>query len=53
MLEKIYTAGGGANNEAWRAIRQQKLGVEIVAARQTEAAYGTAQLAMDGLSRFL
>jgi len=52
-LKKVYTAGGGAKNETWRAIRQQKLGVDVVAASQTEAAYGTALLAMRGLSRFL
>ena len=51
-LKKVYTAGGGAKNETWRTIRQQKLGVDVVAATQTEAAYGTALLAMHGLSRF-
>ena len=51
-LKKVYTAGGGAKNETWRAIRQQKLGVDVVAAAQTEAAYGTALLAMHGLSKF-
>lgn len=51
-LQKVYTAGGGAQNEAWQAIRQQKLGVEVVAAERTEAAYGTALLAMHGLSNF-
>lgn len=45
----IRSAGGGANNPAWCAIRQQLLGVPFVAAVQQEAAYGTALLARKGL----
>lgn len=48
-LKQVLTAGGGANNEAWIAIRQRHLRVSIMRAAQTEAAYGTALLAMQGL----
>ena len=51
-LKRVYTAGGGAKNNAWRTLRQKRLGVAVSAANQTEAAYGTAQLAMFGLNRF-
>ena len=49
-LERVLTAGGGAKNPAWRAIRQRHLGVSVTSATQTEAAYGTAQLALRGIS---
>ena len=51
-LKCIYTAGGGAKNETWQALRQNRSGVKVLPAVQTEAAYGTAQLAMSGLSNF-
>jgi sugar (pentulose or hexulose) kinase len=45
-LTHIYTAGGGAANPAWTVIRQRCLKVPIVSSINTEAAYGTALLAM-------
>ncbi|MFO5529033.1 MAG: FGGY-family carbohydrate kinase [Cuspidothrix sp.] len=45
-LTHIYTAGGGATNATWTAIRQRYLKVPIVSSINTEAAYGTALLAM-------
>ncbi|MEL7360412.1 MAG: carbohydrate kinase, partial [Cyanobacteria bacterium J06560_6] len=51
-LKKVYTAGGGAQNSTWQTIRQQQLGVAVAVADQTEAAYGTALLALRGLSQF-
>jgi D-ribulokinase len=45
---RIYTTGGGAKNSLWTAIRQKYLKAEIVLSIQTEAAYGTAILAMQG-----
>ncbi|GAP98664.1 FGGY-family carbohydrate kinase [Leptolyngbya sp. NIES-2104] len=48
-LKRVLTAGGGAKNQAWTAIRQRHLGVSVQSATQTEAAYGTALLAMRGL----
>ncbi|MCC5660806.1 FGGY-family carbohydrate kinase [Nostoc sp. XA010] len=47
-LSSVYTAGGGAANEAWGAIRARHLQVPVVASVYTEAAYGTALLAMGG-----
>jgi D-ribulokinase len=43
-LTRVYTAGGGAQNQAWQQIRARAIGVPIVAAMHTEAAYGTASL---------
>ena len=44
--------GGGAQNETWQRLRQQRIGKPVSAAQQTEAAFGTAQLARDGLAAF-
>ena len=51
-VQQVYTAGGGAQNQTWQAIRQKYLGVNVVEALQTEAAYGTAKLALTGLASF-
>lgn len=48
----VKTAGGGANNAAWTAIRERLLGVPVSASRHTEAAYGAALLARDGVAVF-
>ena len=45
-LTQVYTAGGGAKNACWQQIRQGYLLVPMVNADQTEAAYGTALLAI-------
>jgi len=45
---KIITTGGGAANRAWRTIREQRLGIPVVAAEHQEAAYGAALLARSG-----
>ena len=47
----IRSAGGGANNLAWRHISQHLLNVPFVQAIQQEAAYGTALLAKKGWER--
>lgn len=49
-LKQVFSAGGGAKNSAWATIRQRQLGVPVITAAQTEAAYGTAHLALSGLS---
>jgi D-ribulokinase len=49
-LKQVFSAGGGAKNSAWATIRQRQLGVPVITAAQTEAAYGTAHLALNGLS---
>lgn len=46
----VYTAGGGARNDAWRRIRERELGVPVIAARQQNAAFGVALLAARGES---
>jgi D-ribulokinase len=47
-LSCVYTAGGGAANDTWTAIRGRYLQVPLVRSGNTEAAYGTALLAMRG-----
>ncbi|MEL7067036.1 MAG: FGGY-family carbohydrate kinase [Cyanobacteria bacterium J06581_3] len=51
-IARVYTAGGGAKNAKWQLLRARYLGVEVSSAEHTEAAYGTAKLAMDGLSAY-
>lgn len=47
-LTQVYTAGGGAKNSVWTAIRSRYLRVPVLSPIQTEAAYGTALLAQRG-----
>ncbi|MEO1144849.1 MAG: FGGY-family carbohydrate kinase [Cyanobacteria bacterium J06638_22] len=47
-LRQVYTAGGGAKNATWIAMRSRCLGVPVYRSPQTEAAYGTARLAQNG-----
>ena len=47
---QVLTAGGGAKNSAWMAMRQRLLGVPVQAASQDAAAYGAALLAKSGSS---
>src|SRR5919199_2339937 len=44
-LTRVYTAGGGAKNPAWTAIRERHLQVPVLPSIHTAAAYGTALLA--------
>lgn len=46
QLTHVYTAGGGAANKTWTAIRKRHLKVRVKPSVNTEAAYGTALLAM-------
>lgn len=48
-VRQVLTAGGGADNAAWRSLRAARLGVPVAAARHTEAAYGAARLAAGAL----
>lgn len=41
---RIFTAGGGAQNPVWTALRRRILGREIVTARSSDAAFGMALL---------
>jgi len=47
-LRSVRSVGGGAKNPAWRAMRQGKLGVPLLAPLSEEAAAGTARLALEG-----
>ncbi len=47
-LQQVFTAGGGAQNECWRQIRQRQLKVSVYPSPQQQAAYGTALLAFRG-----
>lgn len=48
-LNQVFSAGGGARNATWTAIRQQHLSAPVTTAKTTEAAFGTAYLAQTGL----
>ncbi len=45
-LRSVRTVGGGAVNTAWRKIRWAMLGVPFLPARASDAAAGTARLAL-------
>jgi len=47
-LKRVLTVGGGASNAAWTRIRRRCLGVEVVPAEKSEAAFGAARLARNG-----
>lgn len=47
-VAKVLTAGGGAKNATWTALRQRLLGVPVQAADHDAAAYGAAKLAKSG-----
>jgi sugar (pentulose or hexulose) kinase len=51
LPRRIFTSGGGARNPAWRRIRERMLGVPIVSARQSHAAYGAALIARRGVDQ--
>ncbi|WP_257891149.1 FGGY-family carbohydrate kinase [Gymnodinialimonas phycosphaerae] len=42
--EAVFTAGGGASNPTWTAIRERVLGMPLAPAQHAEAAVGTARL---------
>jgi sugar (pentulose or hexulose) kinase len=42
---RVVSIGGGANNDAWRRIRETELQVPVLIAQHQEAAYGAAKLA--------
>ncbi len=43
---KVFTCGGGSTNASWTQIRAKTLGVPVVEAASTDAAYGVARLAL-------
>lgn len=50
--EIIQTTGGGANNLNWMKMRERMIGCPVVKAIHSEACYGSARLALRGLSDF-
>jgi len=50
-VKRIFTAGGGSRNPAWKKIRERTTGVEILPAEQSEASYGSALLARQGYKK--
>ena len=44
----VRTAGGGARNPQWAALRSKLLGVDVVRAANSDAAFGAAVLALRG-----
>ena len=46
----IYTTGGGSTNTVWQQIRQQTLKVPVLTPEHTQAAYGSALIAMGYIS---
>lgn len=47
---KIFSAGGGSKNPAWMAMRERIIGIPVIAAKNSEASYGSALLAKKGYS---
>jgi sugar (pentulose or hexulose) kinase len=45
----VRSTGGGAHNRAWSLLRARELGIPLLEAEQSEAAYGTALLARHGV----
>jgi len=50
-LTCVYTAGGGAKNPTWTSIRERYLQVPILPPTHTQAAYGSAILATQGINK--
>ena len=48
--KRVFTSGGGAVNETWRQIRERRLGIPVLRAKQTEAAFGSALLALKAIT---
>ena len=50
---RILTMGGGAVNPQWQAIRSRMLGIPVLAASHTQAAYGSALIAHQGIAPYI
>ncbi len=51
--EQIISCGGGALNPTWQAIRQRIIGVDVLPAAHSQACYGSALLAKNGMVKYL
>ena len=49
QLTNIITSGGGSSNTEWTKIRQNMIGTTVRTSEQTEASYGSALLAKQGI----
>ncbi|CAG9465822.1 unnamed protein product [Pedinophyceae sp. YPF-701] len=50
-VKEVLTAGGGAKNPKWQAMREAAIGVPVRAAEQGQASYGAALLALRGAAK--
>ncbi|CEM37977.1 unnamed protein product [Vitrella brassicaformis CCMP3155] len=50
-VRRVFTAGGGAQNDVWRRMRERMLGVPVIRSEHTDSAYGAALLAKRALDR--
>lgn len=50
--ERIFSAGGGSGNPAYHRLRERRLGVPAMPAPITEAAFGAARIARQGVDLF-
>ena len=48
---RIFTAGGGSKNPAWKQIRERTTGINILPAAHSDACYGSAILAKQGYDK--
>ena len=44
----IKTSGGGSQNPVWLKVRERILGTKVIAAAETEPAFGAALIALHG-----
>lgn len=51
--KQIITCGGGSQNSTWRAIRQRIIGADVLPAKHSQACYGSALLAKNGMVKYL
>jgi len=51
QLSAVYTVGGGSANKPWTEIRKNLLNVNMIVPKYTEAAYGSALLALKGFKQ--
>jgi len=49
-ITSVRSVGGGSKNTAWTQIRKNQLKIDISTPKQTEAAYGSALLALQGVN---
>lgn len=49
---QVFTSGGGAQNQAWMAMRQRILGAPVSPAIHEQAAYGAARIALEATKNF-